>query len=838
MEAVRIAFKHKLEAMDDMVKALRNKWHVHTYKTLDGFSLGRVVDYANPWLAKLAWVHQYEAAASIHSIQHERIAPKESRIMSGKSYHLEVLHAEEYVSKRESKYKKTNTTFVVTCYINTFSGAIPDSDFGYTFPWLLTHCSDDGEQALRSYPDDRYFLWDSPPYDNSNVITIAHIKQIEPQIIDGVRRFVLTMHIKLKPKSTFLSSKTLLLQKRFTDPFTYERVLGCINRMDDQVKAMSPPLVLRLLEDPHPCVGPPLNFQGQKALTDASSEEISLESMEKGSDMYQEFLAGKDVDIDGAEFSFFSATFIRRVMEVAQEVGAADPLLQMTPSQDAIFKKCLENRLQLVWGPPGTGKTHFLALAVLYFMEALSREQLGKAATVVVTAFTHVAIENVLFRVSSLQKLWLDHKSSQKRKEKSETLQNEEDIDELGLPIFKLDDIKSTEKAKEFNIKSLKCTAKTGGEEFVDKLPIVCVIGGTVWGIAKAFGDVSDVATLLIMDEASQVPVVEAAIPLSYVDQREGRMLIAGDSKQLGTILAGDYPTLKEHDHKIPPVHDSIFKCLKYVLKNENLEKAHVGKLHENFRMNEDLCKFPRDRLYGAQYTPQPGNMNRKLLWKSVAKQQISASLRSSSELTPSVVLNVVDRAITDDRALVVIELGPRFCTLASSMLSSANHIESQLVALIALQLWHYNNDSNAVVGGNNGDNMAERLRSFWKERLFVVAPRHIQRLAVRGQLERGGFPPDMCFVDTVEKMQGQEADTVVVCYGMWSEEQAHASADFVYSLKRINVSATRARKKCILLLSSALLSPAAQVLDNPRAKKGYFLLKALREYAKVIHLD
>jgi hypothetical protein len=49
------------------------------------------------------------------------------------------------------------------------------------------------------------------------------------------------------------------------------------------------------------------------------------------------------------------------------------------------------------------------------------------------------------------------------------------------------------------------------------------------------------------------------------------------------------------------------------------------------------------------------------------------------------------------------------------------------------------------------------------------------------------------------------------------------------------NVSITRARKKCILLLSDAMLTPTAAVLDDTRAKKGFFYLKQLTHYAKVI---
>jgi hypothetical protein len=49
------------------------------------------------------------------------------------------------------------------------------------------------------------------------------------------------------------------------------------------------------------------------------------------------------------------------------------------------------------------------------------------------------------------------------------------------------------------------------------------------------------------------------------------------------------------------------------------------------------------------------------------------------------------------------------------------------------------------------------------------------------------------------------------------------------------NVSITRARKKCILLLSDAMLTPTAAVLDDARAKKGFFYLKQLMHHAKVL---
>jgi AAA domain len=90
-------------------------------------------------------------------------------------------------------------------------------------------------------------------------------------------------------------------------------------------------------------------------------------------------------------------------------------------------------------------------------------------------------------------------------------------------------------------------------------------------------------------------------------------------------------------------------------------------------------------------------------------------------------------------------------------------------------------------------------MLAFWEDKMFIVSPQHIQRLATRKSLERAGFSSRFMFVDTVEKMQGQEADVVIVLYSMWNESHVSLN-DFVFHLNRLNVAVTRARKKCIFI--------------------------------------
>ena len=73
----------------------------------------------------------------------------------------------------------------------------------------------------------------------------------------------------------------------------------------------------------------------------------------------------------------------------------------MTASQAEAYRAICQRRVVPVWGPPGTGKTHFLASMILGLAAAHARA--GRPFRVLVTAFTHAAIENLLRKVRAVQ---------------------------------------------------------------------------------------------------------------------------------------------------------------------------------------------------------------------------------------------------------------------------------------------------------------------------------------------------------------------------------------------------------------------------------------------------
>jgi superfamily I DNA and/or RNA helicase len=60
--------------------------------------------------------------------------------------------------------------------------------------------------------------------------------------------------------------------------------------------------------------------------------------------------------------------------------------------------------------------------------------------------------------------------------------------------------------------------------------------------------------------------------------------------------------------------------------------------------------------------------------------------------------------------------------------------------------------------------------------------------------------------VDTVDKLQGQERDAIVVSYGVADAAYASAEGEFLFSRRRFNVAATRARTKLVVLCAHSLL--------------------------------
>ncbi len=72
----------------------------------------------------------------------------------------------------------------------------------------------------------------------------------------------------------------------------------------------------------------------------------------------------------------------------------------------------------------------------------------------------------------------------------------------------------------------------------------------------------------------------------------------------------------------------------------------------------------------------------------------------------------------------------------------------------------------------------------------------------------------------------------------MWSEDTVASNAKFVYTLNRFNVSVTRAKRKCIVILLETLLKPSIALLEQADAARGFFYIQQFVSHSKTIRLD
>jgi hypothetical protein len=98
---------------------------------------------------------------------------------------------------------------------------------------------------------------------------------------------------------------------------------------------------------------------------------------------------------------------------------------------------------------------------------------------------------------------------------------------------------------------------------------------------------------------------------------------------------------------------------------------------------------------------------------------------------------------------------------------------------------------------------------SFWERGVGIVTPHRAQRALIVRRL-REIFPahdPQMidAAVDTVERFQGGQRDTIIISFGVGDPDLIAEEESFLLQLERTNVAISRARAKCILVISEDL---------------------------------
>lgn len=473
------------------------------------------------------------------------------------------------------------------------------------------------------------------------------------------------------------------------------------------------------------------------------------------------------------------ATLEQRFREIVTEGGGdADKVLNLGQWQTVhgIFGQALT----LVWGPPGTGKTHTLAHILLSY--AIAAQLNGRKIRLLVSAFTHHAIVNVMKKVAELaDKYGLDDQIILLRQlAGSGSAAHEELPDRVAL------------------------AAEDAVESLINGDSPCVVVGSTVWSVYKAMkaagGAVRQWFDVILIDEASQMKLPDALIAFSS-SKADSNIILAGDDQQLPPIIHGVYP--EEHEHML----SSVFAFVRHQIERLQIddpqtEERRLFQLEDNFRMNEPLTAYPREVLYRGRFN-------------SIFPHICMATDPTIDEASA----NVVDALLLPARPVVLCWYSaPRSYT-------ARNAIEAELIALMTERL------GRILCDDGQGENCIYTPQNFARHGLAILSPHRAQNSAIRQALRECGFGGEerpMPLVDTVDKLQGKERAVIFVSYGVADAEYATAEAEFLLSSNRFNVSVTRAQKKAVVFCSEQVLNV---VPADRRTLLDSMMLKEFRRY-------
>jgi superfamily I DNA and/or RNA helicase len=210
--------------------------------------------------------------------------------------------------------------------------------------------------------------------------------------------------------------------------------------------------------------------------------------------------------------------------------------------------------------------------------------------------------------------------------------------------------------------------------------------------------------------------------------------------------------------------------------------------------MNEALVAYPRKLFYPGLFSARP---DRRVALADLPLPVEEAALRD---------------LFLDPRHAVVL------CTYRGIRATARNVFEARLAARISRLA------RALLLDPETGERYADG--AFVAEALAVVSPHRAQNSAILAELGALGMrAAETPVVDTVERMQGNERELILVSYAVADREYAEAEAGFLLNPNRFNVAVTRARAKLILLVSEEVLDAVPsdeEVMDGSMALKGY----------------
>jgi hypothetical protein len=478
----------------------------------------------------------------------------------------------------------------------------------------------------------------------------------------------------------------------------------------------------------------------------------------------------------------------------------------LNPSQWAAWEESLTSRLNLIWGPPGTGKSRTvrgLTLASLWDAET-NQDNLR----ILICAPTYTALDNVLRGVYQYRENIVSDDAVNFHRIRSKWRDPPEGV------LSKID-TKLNRHSPGDRIKQLKADLDTNS--------CISVVGATpqqVHNLIRLWDEDSgqrELFDLIVVDEASQMDVGHSILAYSSLAEN-GSVVVAGDPLQLAPIQNADPPL---------DLEEMVGSTYEFF---SDLHDITESQLTTNYRSNDEIVEFQKSAGYPRELEPHSPDLE-------IAFEEEIPSNEPTNWPEGLPWGEFIEKLLSPEHSCICI-------TYSGGRDSQWNDSEAKLVTSLVRALnGRLENQLKNERDGETGDvlpssNECYNSEEFWQEGVGIVTPHKAQEALIINQLqqftETGQEDLIRDAVDTVERFQGQQRDVIIASYAVSDPDLISDEDEFLLGLNRFNVLQSRARAKVIVILSEELiqhLSSDLEVLEESSLLKDYATLFCDEQY-------
>ncbi|WP_255076320.1 ATP-binding protein [Lacihabitans sp. CCS-44] len=305
-------------------------------------------------------------------------------------------------------------------------------------------------------------------------------------------------------------------------------------------------------------------------------------------------------------------------------------------SQKDAFHNSIENDITLIWGPPGTGKSHTLSRILYHFLR--------KNEKTVVCCIANVALDSLILKFTELLELLEKNNLLQKEYKNDSILRlgHTRNIDVLEKDFifpknFKIDKLRDeiTELKKSLlspdieeivKISKLK-EIKDKGEDLKKEIDSLIFNAKIIFTTISKFHVDNSLNQLdfdnLVIDEASMVSVPHFIALTKEVNQR---LIIAGDFRQLGPVVLSQTGLSQKW------LHQDIFEFGGINQRNAQLDSSLLSQLLIQRRSHESICYLINRPFYQNKLISNSAFDNSKIINSEPFKGKVINYFELSNE--------------------------------------------------------------------------------------------------------------------------------------------------------------------------------------------------------------